>query len=256
MNTGIVPGMLYFYNVVLVLTTSYPVVCHPSTILCLNLLLPVFSSPFPSRHHGDRISYYSFVTVAAAILLQAVSPWLLSFTPLMRCQLASCFPLSSINSATMFLTSRWTCSWGEITETETRPRPTVRVPRLTLISDPYSPKLNVDQGIPSDSSHPLSPSPCLCPSLAGMSVEMVAMLLASAIQGQVVAVYNTEKQEACQHLDQAHETSQSTSSPHTASLQETVDTALKMLNKSGPSSWVNAHISLAAQQHYFGFVLT
>ncbi len=70
------------------------------------------------------------------------------------------------------------------------------------------------------------------------------MLLASAIQGQVVAVYNTEKQEACQHLDQAHETSQSTTSPHTASLQETVDTALKMLNKSGP------------EQHYFGFVLT
>ncbi|XP_044067467.1 sodium-dependent lysophosphatidylcholine symporter 1-B-like [Siniperca chuatsi] len=52
-----------------------------------------------------------------------------------------------------------------------------------------------------------------------MSVEMVAMLLASVIQGQVVAVYNTEKQEACQHLD--HETPQSTSSPQTASLQET-----------------------------------
>ncbi|XP_022618777.1 sodium-dependent lysophosphatidylcholine symporter 1-like [Seriola dumerili] len=54
-----------------------------------------------------------------------------------------------------------------------------------------------------------------------MSVEMVAMLLASVIQGQVVAVYNTEKQEACQQLGQAHDTSQSTSPPQTASLQET-----------------------------------
>ncbi|XP_047459242.1 sodium-dependent lysophosphatidylcholine symporter 1-B-like [Mugil cephalus] len=54
-----------------------------------------------------------------------------------------------------------------------------------------------------------------------MSVEMVAMLLASVIQGQVVAVYNTEKQESCQQLDQAHETAQSTSSPLAASLQET-----------------------------------
>uniref|UniRef100_UPI0037E84BFF sodium-dependent lysophosphatidylcholine symporter 1-B-like n=1 Tax=Semicossyphus pulcher TaxID=241346 RepID=UPI0037E84BFF len=54
-----------------------------------------------------------------------------------------------------------------------------------------------------------------------MSVEMLAMLLASVIQGQVVAVYNTEKQEACQHLDQAHETPQSTNSPQTASLKET-----------------------------------
>ncbi|XP_070767098.1 sodium-dependent lysophosphatidylcholine symporter 1-B-like [Enoplosus armatus] len=52
-----------------------------------------------------------------------------------------------------------------------------------------------------------------------MSVEMVAMLLASVIQGQVVAVYNTEKQEACQHLD--HETPQTTYSPQTASLKET-----------------------------------
>nr|XP_020491430.1 sodium-dependent lysophosphatidylcholine symporter 1-like [Labrus bergylta] len=54
-----------------------------------------------------------------------------------------------------------------------------------------------------------------------MSVEMLAMLLASIIQGQVIAVYNTEKQEACEHLDQAHETPQSTSSPQTASLRET-----------------------------------
>uniref|UniRef100_A0A668AMB5 Major facilitator superfamily domain containing 2a-like 2 n=1 Tax=Myripristis murdjan TaxID=586833 RepID=A0A668AMB5_9TELE len=43
-----------------------------------------------------------------------------------------------------------------------------------------------------------------------MSVEMLAMLLASVIQGQVIAVYNTEKDGACQQLDQAHEISQST----------------------------------------------
>lgn len=55
-----------------------------------------------------------------------------------------------------------------------------------------------------------------------MSVEMVAMLLASVIQGQVVAVYNTEKQQACQHVDL--ETPQSMSSTQNASLQGTVDT--------------------------------
>ncbi|XP_059189048.1 sodium-dependent lysophosphatidylcholine symporter 1-B-like [Centropristis striata] len=55
-----------------------------------------------------------------------------------------------------------------------------------------------------------------------MSVEMLAMLLASVMQGQVVAVYNSEKQEACQHLNQPHETTpQSTSLPQTAPLQET-----------------------------------
>ncbi|XP_070824953.1 sodium-dependent lysophosphatidylcholine symporter 1-B-like [Chaetodon trifascialis] len=52
-----------------------------------------------------------------------------------------------------------------------------------------------------------------------MSVEMLAMLVASVIQGKVIAVYNTEKEEACQHVD--HETPQSTSSPPDASLQET-----------------------------------
>ncbi|XP_041654977.1 sodium-dependent lysophosphatidylcholine symporter 1 [Cheilinus undulatus] len=54
-----------------------------------------------------------------------------------------------------------------------------------------------------------------------MSVEMLAMLLASVIQGQVVAVYNTEKQEACDNVDHNPETPQSTSSPQTASLRET-----------------------------------
>ncbi|KAJ0064881.1 hypothetical protein NL108_017019, partial [Boleophthalmus pectinirostris] len=46
-----------------------------------------------------------------------------------------------------------------------------------------------------------------------MSVEMVAMLVASIIQGQVVAVYNNEKQKNCEELDQAQEAAQSTSSP-------------------------------------------
>ncbi|XP_071756282.2 sodium-dependent lysophosphatidylcholine symporter 1-B-like [Centroberyx gerrardi] len=54
-----------------------------------------------------------------------------------------------------------------------------------------------------------------------MGVEMLAMLLASVIQGQVVAVYNTEKEGACQQLAQAHGIPQSTPSPHTASLQGT-----------------------------------
>lgn len=48
------------------------------------------------------------------------------------------------------------------------------------------------------------------------------MLLASVIQGQVVAVYNTEKQEACRDWDQDRETPQSMSSPQTASFQQTV----------------------------------
>ena len=57
-----------------------------------------------------------------------------------------------------------------------------------------------------------------------MSVEMVAMLLASVIQGRVVSVYNTEKQEACLQQDQDHENPPSSTPP----LQETVDTADKM----------------------------
>ncbi|XP_072304757.1 sodium-dependent lysophosphatidylcholine symporter 1-B-like [Eucyclogobius newberryi] len=53
-----------------------------------------------------------------------------------------------------------------------------------------------------------------------MSVEMVAMLVASVIQGQVVAVYNIEKQKNCEELDQAQAAAQSTSSSPT-SLQGT-----------------------------------
>ncbi|XP_053705701.1 sodium-dependent lysophosphatidylcholine symporter 1-B-like [Synchiropus splendidus] len=52
-----------------------------------------------------------------------------------------------------------------------------------------------------------------------MSVEMLAMLLASVIQGQVVSVYNTEKQEVCGQLD--HDAPGSSAPPHTAALQET-----------------------------------
>ncbi|XP_054644249.1 sodium-dependent lysophosphatidylcholine symporter 1-B-like isoform X3 [Dunckerocampus dactyliophorus] len=52
-----------------------------------------------------------------------------------------------------------------------------------------------------------------------MSVEMIAMLLASVIQGQVVALYNREKQETCEQLE--HDGPPSSSPPHVASLQET-----------------------------------
>ena len=166
----------------------------------LHLVPSVFYLPSP--HFSPSLEF----TVAAAILLQAVSPWWLGFTPLVRCRSLSRFLLSPINSATTCRTSPSTCSWGEITETGTRRRPTVRAPALVTL-------------------RPRGWAQCrpkiLCPSLAGMTVEMVAMLLASVIQGQVVAVYNTEKQEACQHADQ--ETPQSTSSAQNASLQGTVD---------------------------------
>nr|XP_061839407.1 sodium-dependent lysophosphatidylcholine symporter 1-like [Nerophis lumbriciformis] len=52
-----------------------------------------------------------------------------------------------------------------------------------------------------------------------MSVEMTAMLLASVIQGQVVAVYHAEKQEACEQLEQ--DGPPSLSPPHVASPQAT-----------------------------------
>ncbi|XP_061760068.1 LOW QUALITY PROTEIN: sodium-dependent lysophosphatidylcholine symporter 1-like [Nerophis ophidion] len=52
-----------------------------------------------------------------------------------------------------------------------------------------------------------------------MSVEMTAMLLASVIQGQVLAVYHAEKQEACEQLEQ--DGPPSLSPPHVASLQAT-----------------------------------
>lgn len=74
---------------------------------------------------------------------------------------------------------------------------------------------------------PLSQSPSvfvrLRPSSAGMTVEMVAMLVASAIQGQVVAVYNTEKQEVC-HQHQEQEAPEGAPSPQADSLHQTVNT--------------------------------
>uniref|UniRef100_A0A3B3Z5R4 Sodium-dependent lysophosphatidylcholine symporter 1-like n=1 Tax=Poecilia mexicana TaxID=48701 RepID=A0A3B3Z5R4_9TELE len=54
-----------------------------------------------------------------------------------------------------------------------------------------------------------------------MSVEMTALLLVSVIQGKVVSVFNAEKQEACEHLDQVHQTPHSSPAPQTASLHET-----------------------------------
>ncbi|KAG7281066.1 hypothetical protein CRUP_027603, partial [Coryphaenoides rupestris] len=54
-----------------------------------------------------------------------------------------------------------------------------------------------------------------------MTVEIVAMLLASVVQGQVIAVYNTERDGACQQLDPTQVTSLGTAAPHAASLHGT-----------------------------------
>lgn len=137
-------------------------------------------------------------------LLQAMSPWLLSFTPMVKCHLASHFsscqqcynvPYLSLN---MFLGG------------DQRDRDSATA---------YS--KNIDSFTFRNLIRPQTKWKVFWVPLRiwpGMSVEMVAMLLASVIQGQVVAVYNTEKQEACQD----HETPQSTSSPQTASFQQTV----------------------------------
>lgn len=133
-----------------------------------------------------------------------MSPWLLSFTPMVKCHLASHFsscqqcynvPYLSLN---MFLGG------------DQRDRDSATA---------YS--KNIDSFTFRNLIRPQTKCKVFWVSLLiwpGMSVEMVAMLLASVIQGQVVAVYNTEKQEACQD----HETPQSTSSPQTASFQQTV----------------------------------
>jgi hypothetical protein len=55
-----------------------------------------------------------------------------------------------------------------------------------------------------------------------MTVEILAMLLGSVVQGQVIAVYNAERDGVCQQLDQTQPAPQSTPSPHAASLQGTV----------------------------------
>ena len=70
----------------------------------------------------------------------------------------------------------------------------------------------------------LSISLCLYRSLSllGMTVEILAMLLGSVVQGQVIAVYNAERDGVCQQLDQTQPAPQSTPSPHAASLQGTV----------------------------------
>ncbi|CAL8256589.1 unnamed protein product [Gadus morhua 'NCC'] len=54
-----------------------------------------------------------------------------------------------------------------------------------------------------------------------MTVEILAMLLGSVVQGQVIAVYNAERDGVCQQLDQTQPAPQSTPSPHAASLQGT-----------------------------------
>ncbi|XP_056896621.1 sodium-dependent lysophosphatidylcholine symporter 1-B-like isoform X1 [Takifugu flavidus] len=53
-----------------------------------------------------------------------------------------------------------------------------------------------------------------------MTTEMLAMLMASVIQGKVVVVYNTERQEVCQHLEEDAPAS-TTPSPQIASLVAT-----------------------------------
>lgn len=67
-----------------------------------------------------------------------------------------------------------------------------------------------------------------------MTVEMVAMLVASAIQGQVVAVYNTEKQDVC-HQHQEQEAPEGAPSPQADSLHQTVNT-LELWDKKAPFS--------------------
>ncbi|KAK6303425.1 hypothetical protein J4Q44_G00258790 [Coregonus suidteri] len=56
---------------------------------------------------------------------------------------------------------------------------------------------------------------------AGMSVELLAMLVASVIQAQVVTVFYTERAGAWQQLDQRQELPHNTPSPQTDTLQAT-----------------------------------
>lgn len=59
-------------------------------------------------------------------------------------------------------------------------------------------------------SHPLSVS------LSGMCVEALAMLMAAVIQGQVLWVYNKDRDQACLNVDQVPDL------PHSTALHETV----------------------------------
>lgn len=67
-----------------------------------------------------------------------------------------------------------------------------------------------------------------------MTVEMVATLAASAIQGQVVAVYNTERQEVC-HQHQEPGAPAGAPSPQAVSLHQTVNT-LELWDRKAPFS--------------------
>lgn len=57
---------------------------------------------------------------------------------------------------------------------------------------------------------------CLTLFLPGMSVEACAMLMAAVIQGQVLWVYNKDRDQACLNVDQPPDL------PHSAALHETV----------------------------------
>lgn len=73
-----------------------------------------------------------------------------------------------------------------------------------------------------------------------MTTEMLAMLVASVVQGKVVAVYNRERQEVCQHLE--HEAPASTTPrPQIASLQATVTAGVKV------RWWNGSNVSSAAE---------
>lgn len=71
---------------------------------------------------------------------------------------------------------------------------------------------------------------------------MLAMLMASVIQGKVVVVYNTERQEVCQHLEEGAPAS-TTPSPQIASLVATVAEikSVRWCNGSDSASAVELH---------------
>lgn len=82
------------------------------------------------------------------------------------------------------------------------------------------------------------------------------MLVASVIQGKVVAVFNGERQEVCQHLE--HDAPASTpSSPQVASLQATVPAAADVSVRWSSSSNVSSAFELHCVQtvpgvsHYY-----
>lgn len=55
-----------------------------------------------------------------------------------------------------------------------------------------------------------------------MSVEALAMLMAAVIQGQVLWVYNKDRDQACLSVDQTQQLPHSTLSPHGTAQRETV----------------------------------